>query len=150
MLEESFEVLTNLQEDPKIQCLEREVCELQQQYDNIKGTMKMVALTQRLAQMQQTKALKEQVDVSRHKEVVLNACVQPWFDEAFVIIVTIEGQLEKMQGTQEQIQGRSSDTVVSEQCLQQIQQATAGCDADLAVFQAELEGLHVKIFTPTQ
>ena len=45
MLEESFKVLTNLQEDPNIQRLETDVCELQQQYDSIKGTTQMVALT---------------------------------------------------------------------------------------------------------
>lgn len=49
MLEELFEVLTTLQEYPNIQCLEIEVHELQQQYDNFKGTTQMVALTQRLA-----------------------------------------------------------------------------------------------------
>lgn len=45
ILKESFEVLTNLQEDPNIQCLETEVQELQQQYDNIKGTIQTMALT---------------------------------------------------------------------------------------------------------
>ena len=39
MLEESFKVLTNLQDDPNIQHLEIEVRELQQQYDNVKGTV---------------------------------------------------------------------------------------------------------------
>lgn len=43
--------------------------------------------------MQQDKALKEQVDVVRHKEVVLKACIQPWIDEAFVITTSIEGKL---------------------------------------------------------
>lgn len=52
MLKDSLEVLMQLQEDPNIQGLEREVRKLQQQYDSIKGTLQMVALTQRLAQMQ--------------------------------------------------------------------------------------------------
>lgn len=38
MLEESFEVLTTLHEDPNIQHLEKELRELQQNYDDIKGT----------------------------------------------------------------------------------------------------------------
>ena len=49
MLEESLEVLTNLQEDLNIHRLEIEARELQQQYDNVKGNTHMVALTQRLA-----------------------------------------------------------------------------------------------------
>jgi len=53
----------------------------------------MVVLTQRLVQMQQAKAPKEQVDVAQHKEVVLKACVQPWMDEAFTITTDIEGKL---------------------------------------------------------
>lgn len=51
--------------------------------------------------MQQEKALKEQVDVARHKEAVLKACVQPWIGEAFVITSSIEAKLMQMQGTQE-------------------------------------------------
>jgi len=45
ILEESFKVLTTLQEDLNIQCLEIEARELQQRYDDIKGTTQMVVLT---------------------------------------------------------------------------------------------------------
>lgn len=45
MLEESFKVLTNLQEDPNIHRLETEARELQQHYDSVKGTTQTVALT---------------------------------------------------------------------------------------------------------
>jgi uncharacterized coiled-coil DUF342 family protein len=100
--------------------------------------------------MQQAKALKEQVDAARHKEAVLKARVQPWIDEAFTITTTIEGKLAQMQGTQEQMQGSSSDTAVSEQRIQEIQQAAAQCAADLAAVRAELEGLRAKISAPTE
>ena len=53
----------------------------------------MVALTQRLAWMQQAKALEEQVDMAWHKEAVLKVHIQPSIDEAFTIIVEIEGKL---------------------------------------------------------
>lgn len=96
MFEESFEVLTTLQEDPNIQRLETEVHELQQQYDDIKGTTQTVALTQRLARIQQVKALKEQVDAAQHKEAVLKARTQPWIDEAFIITTSIEDKLAQM------------------------------------------------------
>lgn len=99
MFEESFEVLMNLQEDPNIQRLETEACELQQQYDRVKGTVQMVALTQRLVRMQQAKVLKAQVDATQHKEAVLKVCIQLWIDEAFTIIAAIEGKLTQMQGT---------------------------------------------------
>jgi len=56
----------------------------------------MVALTQRLAQMKWAKAFKEQVDTTQHKEAVLKARVQPWIDEAFVIIASIEAKLGQM------------------------------------------------------
>lgn len=58
----------------------------------------MIALTQRLAQMQQDKVLKEQVDVARHKEAILKVCIQPWIVKAFTIIEEIEGKLTHMQG----------------------------------------------------
>ena len=96
LLEEAFKVLTTLQEDPNIQCLETEAHELQQRYDDIKWITQTVALTQRLTWMQQEKALKEQVDVVRHKEVDLKARIQPWIDEAFVIIALIEANLAQM------------------------------------------------------
>lgn len=38
LFEESFEVLTTLQEDPNIYFLEIEACELKQKYDEIKVT----------------------------------------------------------------------------------------------------------------
>jgi len=96
LFEESFEVLTTPQEDPYLQRLEIEVRELQQKYDEIKGTVQTVALTQRLARMQQEKAVKEHVDVARHKEVVLKARVQPWIDEAFFITASIEAKLKQI------------------------------------------------------
>jgi len=37
LLEESFRVLTNLQEDPTIQRLETKVWEIQMQYDSVRG-----------------------------------------------------------------------------------------------------------------
>ena len=49
LFEQSFEVLIGLQEDPNIQRLETEARELQQHYDEVKGTMRTVVLTQRLA-----------------------------------------------------------------------------------------------------
>ena len=73
MLEESFEVLTTLQEDLNIQRLETKVHKLQQQYDEIKGTTQTMAFTQRLLQRQQAKVLKEQVDAAQHKEEILKA-----------------------------------------------------------------------------
>lgn len=99
ILEGLFEVLTDLQEETNIERLETEAHELQQHYDSVKGTTQMVALTQRLAQMQQAKALKEKLDATRHREAVLTAHVQLWIDEAFVVIETIEGKLAQMQGT---------------------------------------------------
>ena len=89
MFEQSFKVLTTLQEDMNIEFLETEACELQQKYDEIKGTAPTVSLTQRLAWMQQAKALKEQVVASWHKEEVLKVCLQPWIDEEYTITTTI-------------------------------------------------------------
>ena len=71
LFEQSFKVLTTLQEDPKVECLKTEACELQQRYDKVKWTSQMVSLTQRLARMLEAKELKEQMDVARHKEAVL-------------------------------------------------------------------------------
>ena len=48
------------------------------------------------------------------------------------------------------MQGSNSDTTVSKQRVQEIQQAVAQCATDLAVVQAELEGLGAKISTPTE
>lgn len=45
MLDQAFGVLSSLQEDPNIQCLETEACELQQQYDNVRGTVQTDILT---------------------------------------------------------------------------------------------------------
>ena len=44
-----------MQEDPNIQRLEIELRELQKHYDEVKGTTRTVALTQRLAKLQEAK-----------------------------------------------------------------------------------------------
>jgi len=46
--------------------------------------------------MQQAKALKEQVDATRHKEVVLKAYLKPWIDEAYTITTSIEANLVQL------------------------------------------------------
>lgn len=38
LFEQSLEVLTSLQEDPNLQQLELKSCDLQQRYDEVKGT----------------------------------------------------------------------------------------------------------------
>lgn len=88
-----------LQEDPNVEHLETEVHELEQRYDEEKWIVQTVDLTQRFARMQEEKALKEQVDVTRHKEAVLKAFLQPWIDEAYTITTSIEGNLTKLQGS---------------------------------------------------
>lgn len=75
LFEQSFEVLTTLQEDLNLERLEIEVHDLQQRYDEVKGTTQTVALTKRITQMQEAKVLKEQVDFARHKEAVLKVCL---------------------------------------------------------------------------
>ena len=115
MFKQALEVLTNLQEDPNIQCLEIEVHEYQQQYDSVKGTAQTVVLTQWLVRMQQAKALKDKVDTPRHKEVVLKEHVQPWIDTTFTITVNIEGNLIHIQGMHAQIQGSTLDIEVTEE-----------------------------------
>ena len=85
----------------------------------------------------------------KHKEVVLKAHIKTWINEAFVITASIKAKLMQMQGTQEQMQGSSSDTAVSKQRVQEVQQAAAQCTTDLAAVRAELGGLRAKISTPT-
>lgn len=51
LLEQPFEFLTTLQEESNIELLEIEACRLQQRYDEVKGTVQTVSLTQKLARM---------------------------------------------------------------------------------------------------
>lgn len=110
LLEETFGVLTTLQEDPTIQRLETKVRQLQMKYDSVRGTAQTVVLTQQLARLQQAKALKEQVDTVCQKEAVLKAHVQPWIDEAFLIMADIEGKLTLMKAMHDLRQGFEPDS----------------------------------------
>ena len=101
LFEQLLKVVTSLQEDPNVQRLEMEVRELQQLYDKFKVMTRTISITQRLAQLQEAKALKEQVDVAQHKEAVLKACLKPWLDEAYLIIATIESKLDSLQATKQ-------------------------------------------------
>ena len=100
--------------------------------------------------MKQEKALKEQVDDARHKEAILQVHLQLWIDEVYVVTTSIEEKLTQLQETQEKVQGSSSTTMVFEQQVEEVQQATTYCTADLAAIQAELGGIRTKISTPVE
>ena len=100
--------------------LETKACEPQQKYDEVKWTAKTVSLTQRIGQRQQEKALKEQVDATRHNETVLKARLQPWIDEAYTITASIEAKIMQLQATQERIQSSSSTIVMTKQCVEEV------------------------------
>lgn len=92
--------------------------------------MQMVSLTQRLTRLQQARALKDQLDGAHEKEALLKECIQPWIDEAFIVIATIEGKLETMQelymiGQECDLAHKSSEIRV-----EQVQQVVEQCVAD--------------------
>lgn len=58
VLDQSLLMLTSLQEDPTLQRLQIEARELQQTYDNFRGTAQMVSIMQCLAKMREAQALK--------------------------------------------------------------------------------------------
>ena len=66
-----------MQNNPNVQWLEIEAHKLQQCYDEVKGTLRIVKLTQILAKLQEVKQLKEWVDTMLHKEVVLKERLKP-------------------------------------------------------------------------
>ena len=124
MLDQAFDILTSLQEDPNIQCLEIESRQLHEQYDSVRGTTQTFIFTRQLAKMQQERALKEQVDTTRQKEALLKARVQPWIDEAFTIMTKIEGNITQMQGLYVLRQIADPHKEASEEHVQQVQQIT--------------------------
>jgi len=52
-----------------------------------------------LENLQEVKALKEQVDAAQHKEAVLKARLGPLLDEAYLLTTSIEGKLASLQVT---------------------------------------------------
>lgn len=62
------------------------------------------------------------MDVARHKDAVLKACLQPWINEAYTIIASIEANLTQLRVTQERIQGSSSVAMVTKQSMDEVQQ----------------------------
>ena len=63
--------------------------------------------------------------------------------------IEIEGKLGHMQDMHTLMQRSTYDIEVSQQRMQQIQQATSQCTADLATVPEQLEGLCAKISLPT-
>jgi len=88
-----------------------EAHELQQLYEKVKGTVRTIMLTQKLAKLQEAKQLKEHVDAMLYKEVVLTARLKPWLEEAYVIIGNIEGKLANLQAMQQQLQADNTGAV---------------------------------------
>lgn len=114
--------------------------ELQQKYTEVKGTTQTISLTQRLLQMHKAKVLKEQVDVSWHKEEVLKEHLYPWIDEAYAITASIKGKFVKMQAAQQTIQSISHQIVSGRSPV-----GAAQCTTDIAVIQVEMGALRTKI-----
>ena len=96
--------------------------ELQQCYDEVKGTTRIVALTQRLAKLQEAKQLKEQVDVVLHKEAVLKVRLKPWLEESYAAIGNIKIKLVTLQAMQPQLQANST-WAVTEKTVEDTKQA---------------------------
>jgi len=94
-----------------MQRLETEARELQQCYDEVTGIVRTVALTQRLVKLQEAKALKEKVDATKNKEVVLKARLKPWLEKAYLIMASIKGKLATLQETQQKLQANSAGPV---------------------------------------
>ena len=65
--------------------------------------------------------MKEQVDAAHHKEVVLKARLKPWLDEAYMIMITIEGKLANLQETQQKLQANSAGPA-TKQLVEEIKQ----------------------------
>jgi len=59
-------------------------------------TAHIITITQRLAKMQEAKALKEQVDAAQHKEFILKAYLKHWLDEAYLITTTTKGKMASL------------------------------------------------------
>jgi len=66
-----------------------------------------------------------------------------------MITTSIEGKLATLQTTQQKTQGGSL-TAVTEQSVEEVQQAAAQCVAEVAVIQTELGGLRAKISMPAK
>jgi len=57
LFEQEMEVNTALEEDPTLQALNTQACELQQQYDGVRATARTVAFAQHLARLQEARQL---------------------------------------------------------------------------------------------
>lgn len=114
-------------------------------YDSVHGMAHIVVLTQWLMRLQQGKALKDKVDVSHQKDVVLKVHIQEWIDEAFLIMAGIEAKLMKMKVMHDLRQGFDPDTKHSAERAKRIQWTIEKCVIDLHATQAQLDGLHAKI-----
>lgn len=62
------------------------------------------------------------MDVTRQKEALLKARIQPWIDEAFTITTEIEGKLAQMQEMYALRQIVDPHKEALEECMQQVQQ----------------------------
>lgn len=150
LLEQSLLMLASLQEDPTIQQVEIEAWELQQAYDIVRGTTKMVAIMQQLAKMEEAQALKAQVDAARKKEAVPKECIQPWIDEAFAVSTTIEGKLVHMQVVCDPKQAAASDTNALAAHIEQVHKIATEFVASTSDVQKLLTELHTKITAPAE
>lgn len=149
LFEEAMEVVTALQEDPTLQLLNTDVCELQKQYDEVRVTTCTIATTQCLAKVQQAKKLLTQVEVAQKKEDILKTRLGPWLDEAYIISTNIQEKLVNFQSTQQKIK-QDSLGPAREQLVEQIKQTAMQSVAKLVVAQVELGDLRSKISTPAE
>ncbi len=149
LFKQSMEVVTVLQEDPKLQRLNTKAREFQQWYDEARLTTCTIAISQRLAKLHEAKQLLEQVEAVQSKEAVLKARLGPWMDEAYVLSTTIEEKLESLLRMKQKIQ-EDSVGPTTEQLVEQIKQAATQSTTKVAMAQVELGGLHCNISLPAE
>ena len=73
------------------------MCELQQQYDEVRAARWTTATTQRLAKLQEAKHFITQVEAVQKKEGVFKARLGTRLDEAYVVSANIREKLVNLQ-----------------------------------------------------
>lgn len=106
-------------------------------------------LTQRLGKLQEAKQMKEQVDITLHKEAVLMAQLKPWLGEAYEVTGNIEGKLATLQEMQQNLQADNIGAVM-EKIVEDAKQVTTQWMTKVVVIRIQLDGIYAKISMPTE
>jgi len=101
-------------------------------YDEVRETVHSITPSQCPTKLQEGKQLLVQVEAARKKEALLKARLEPWLEESYQIMTTIQDKLKSLQQMHHTMR-LVAEGPTTEKLVEEVKQASTQSDAEVAI-----------------